>query len=215
MSTIRVLVADDHGVVRKGITFLLGQEKDIEIVAEAEDGRQAVQLAAELEPKVVIMDIAMPHLNGIDATAQIAREGRTGVIILSMYSDEEFLIRALTAGAKGYLLKDSAEADLVRAVRSVAAGRTFFSPAIAHMLLDDYVRRLQQERIQDSYDLLTDREKEVLQLLAQGKSNKEVAQVLSLSPHTVETHRTHFMQKLDLHNTAEIVIYAMRKKIIS
>jgi two-component system, NarL family, response regulator NreC len=157
----------------------------------------------------------MPHLNGIDAAAQISRDAKTGVIILSMYSDEEFLIRALTAGAKGYLLKDSAEADLVRAVRSVAAGRTFFSPAIAHMLLDDYVRRLQQEGIQDRYDLLTDREKEVLQLLAQGKSNKEAAQVLNLSPHTVETHRMHFMQKLELHNTAEIVIYAMRKKIIS
>jgi DNA-binding NarL/FixJ family response regulator len=132
-----------------------------------------------------------------------------------MYSDEEFLIRAMTAGAKGYLLKDSAEADLVRAVRAVAAGRTFFSPAITHMLLDDYVRRLQHEGIQDSYDLLTDREKEVLQLLAQGKSNKEAAQLLNLSTNTVETHRTRFMQKLGLHNTAEIVIYAMRKKIIS
>lgn len=215
MSSIRVLVADDHGVVRKGIAFLLSQEKDIELIGEAEDGRQAVQLAAEHVPNVVIMDIAMPHLNGIDAAAQITRSGHTGVIILSMYSDEEFLIRALTAGAKGYLLKDSAEADLVRAVRAVAGGRTFFSAAIAHTLLDDYVRRLQQEGIQDSYDLLTDREKEVLQLLAQGKSNKEVAQILNVSPNTVETHRMRFMQKLDLHNTAEIVIYAMRRKLIS
>jgi two-component system, NarL family, response regulator NreC len=213
---IRVLLADDHGVVRKGLRFLLAQEPDIEVVGEAEDGREAVRAAGALSPKIVIMDIAMPLLNGIDAAAQICKgEPRTGVVILSMYSDEEFIIRALTAGAKGYLLKDSAEPDLVRAVRSVASGKTFFSPSIAHMLIEDYMRRLQQEGLQDSYDLLTDREKEVLQLLAQGKSNKEVAALLNLSTHTVETHRTNFMQKLDLHNTAEIVIYAMRKKIIT
>ena len=213
---MRVLIADDHGVVRKGIAFLLSQEADIDVVGEAESGRDAVRLASELKPNVVIADIAMPHLNGIDAAGQITRaDPRIGVIILSMHSDEEFLVRALTAGAKGYLLKESAETDLVRAVRAVAGGRTYFSPAIAHTLLEDYVRRLQQEGVQDSYDLLTDREKEVLQLLAEGKSNKEVAQILNLSPHTVETHRTHFMQKLNLHNTAEIVIYAMRKKIIS
>jgi two-component system, NarL family, response regulator NreC len=213
---IRVLLADDHGVVRKGLRFLLAQEPDIEVVGEAEDGREAVRTAAAITPDVVIMDIAMPLLNGIDAAAQICKsDPRTGVVILSMYSDEEFIIRALTAGAKGYLLKDSAEPDVVRAVRSVAAGKTFFSPSIAHMLIEDYMRRLQQEGLQDSYDLLTDREKEILQLLAQGKSNKEVAALLNLSTHTVETHRTNFMQKLDLHNTAEIVIYAMRKKIIT
>jgi two-component system, NarL family, response regulator NreC len=138
-----------------------------------------------------------------------------GVIILSMYSDEEFLIRALNAGAKGYLLKDSAEPDLVRAVRSVAQGKTFFSPAIAQVLLEDYMRRLQQEGIQDSFGLLTEREREVLQLLAEGKSNKEAAAMLNVSLHTVETHRANFMQKLGLHNTAEIVVYAMRKRIIS
>jgi len=213
---IRVIVADDHGVVRKGVGFLLQQEGDIEIVGEAEDGREAVRLSAERRPNVVIIDIAMPQLNGIDAAAQITKANpATGVIILSMYSDEEFLLRALTAGAKGYLLKDSAEPDLVRAVRAVAQGKTFFSPDIAHTLLEDYMRRLQQEGLQDSYDLLTEREREVLQLLAAGKSNKEVAQMLHLSLHTVETHRTNFMQKLGLHNTAEIVIYAMRKKIIS
>jgi len=135
--------------------------------------------------------------------------------MLSMYSDEEFLIRALTAGAKGYLLKDSAEADVLRAVHAVAQGRTYFTPSIAHTLLEDYMRRLQQEGLQDRYDLLTDREREVLQLLAEGRSNKEVATLLGLSIHTVDTHRTNFMQKLSLHNTAEIVMYAMRKKIIS
>jgi DNA-binding NarL/FixJ family response regulator len=173
-------------------------------------------MTTELNPAVVIMDIAMPLLNGIDAASQICKTNpKIGVIILSMYSDEEYLIRALSAGAKGYLLKDSAEPDLVRAVRAVSHGKTFFSPAIAHTLLEDYVRRLQQEGLQDSYDLLTDREKEVLQLLAEGRSNKEVASLLNLSMHTVETHRTNFMQKLGLHNTAEIVIYAMRKKIIA
>jgi two-component system, NarL family, response regulator NreC len=215
MSRIRVLIADDHGVVRKGIAFLLSQEQDIECVGEAGDGREAVQLASQLKPNVVIMDIAMPNLNGIDAAALITREGRTNVIIVSMHSEEEFLLRALSAGAKGYLLKDSAETELIPAVRALAAGRTFFSRAIADMLLEDYVRRLHQAGVQDSYDLLTDREKEVLQLLAEGKSNKEAAQLLNVSPHTVETHRTRFMQKLDLHNTAEIVIYAMRKKIVS
>lgn len=213
---IRVIVADDHGVVRKGVRFLLQQESDIEVIAEAEDGREAVRLVNEKKPQVLIIDIAMPHLNGIDAAAQITKTTpTTSVIVLSMYSDEEFLIRALNAGAKGYLLKDSAEPDLVRAVRSVAQGKTFFSPDISHMLLEDYMRRLQQGGIQDSYDLLTEREREVLQLLAEGKSNKEAAQLLNVSLHTVETHRANFMQKLGLHNTAEIVIYAMRKRIIS
>jgi two-component system response regulator NreC len=213
---IRVLIADDHGVVRKGVRFLLQQERDIEIAGEAEDGREAVRLTKETSANVLIMDIAMPQLNGIDAAAQVSKTSpSTNVLILSMYSDEEYLIRALNAGARGYLLKDQAEADLVRAVRSVAAGRTFFSPDIAQMLLDEYVRRLQQEGVQDSYSLLTEREREVLQLLAEGKSNKETAQHLNLSLHTVETHRTNLMQKLGLHNTAEIVLYAVRKKIIS
>jgi DNA-binding NarL/FixJ family response regulator len=216
MSGIRVLLADDHGIVRKGLRFLLSQDPGIEIAGEAEDGREAVRLAGELQPHIVIMDIAMPQLNGLDAATQITKANpRTAVIILSMYSDEEFLIRALTVGAKGYLLKDSAEADVLRAVHAVAQGRTYFSPAIAHTLLEDYMRRLTQEGLQDRYDLLTDREREVLQLLAEGRSNKEVASILGLSVHTVDTHRTNFMQKLDLHNTAEIVIYAMRKKIIS
>jgi DNA-binding NarL/FixJ family response regulator len=162
------------------------------------------------------MDIAMPQLNGIDATAQIVKKNpRAGVIMLSMYSDETYLVRALGVGAKGYLLKDSTESDLVRAVQAVSQGRPFFSPTIAQTLLDDYMRRLRQENLQDSYDLLTDREKEVLQLLAEGKSNKEVATLLNLSLYTVETHRSHLMQKLNLHNTAEIVLYAVRKKIIS
>jgi DNA-binding NarL/FixJ family response regulator len=213
---IRVLLADDHGVVRKGLRFLLESERDLEVVGESSDGRQAVQDAEMLKPDVIVMDIAMPRLNGIEATSQIVkRSPDSSVIVLSMYSDEEYLVRALTAGAKGYLLKDSAESDLVAAVRSVSGGRPFFSPSIASTLLEDYVRQLQQRGLSDSYDLLSDREKEVLQLLAEGKTNKEVATVLNLSTHTVETHRTHLMQKLNLHNTAEIVLYAVRKKIIS
>lgn len=211
----RVLLADDHGVVRKGLRFLLESEPDLEVVGEAADGREAVRLAEDLEPNVVIMDIAMPRLNGIDATAQIVRHRPgTAVIILSMHSDEGYLVRTLAAGARGYLLKDSAEQDVVRAIHAVIQGRPFFSPEIAKALLEDYMRRLNQSGLTDSYDLLSDREKEVLHLLAEGKTNKEVAAILLLSTYTVETHRTHIMQKLNLHNTAELVLYAVRKKII-
>jgi len=216
MSPIRILVADDHGVVRKGLRLILERHDGFEVVGEAGDGREVVRLAEELSPNLVIMDVGMPQLNGIDATAQIThRTPQIGVIILSMHSDESYIVRALGAGAKGYLLKDSAEEDLVLAVRIVAQGRPFFSPKITQTLLDDYVRQLRQNGLQDSYDLLTAREKEVLQLLAEGKSNKEVAVILDLSVYTIETHRTNMMQKLNLHNTAEIVLYAVRKKIIS
>lgn len=216
MSTVRILVADDHGVVRKGLRLILERHDGLEVIGEAADGREAVRLAEQLRPDIVIMDVGMPQLNGIDATAQILhRDPRAGIIVLSMHSDEGYIVRALSAGAKGYLLKDSAEEDLVQAVRIVAQGRPFFSPRITQTLLDDYVRQLRQKGLQDSYDLLTDREKEVLQLIAEGKSNKEVATILDLSVYTVETHRTNLMQKLNLHNTAEIVLYAVRKKIIS
>ena len=216
MSKIRILVADDHGIVRKGLRFLLERQPGMEVVGEASEGREAVRLCEELKPNVVIMDVAMPQLNGIDATAQIVKHNPgIGIVILSMHADESYLVRALSAGAKGYLLKDSAEADLVRAVQVVAQGRPFFSPQITQSLLEDYVKTLQQRGLQDSYELLTDREREVLQLLAEGKSNKEVATILDLSTYTVETHRTNLMHKLNLHNTAEIVLYAVRKKIIA
>jgi two-component system response regulator NreC len=216
MSKIRILVADDHGIVRKGLRFLLERQEGMEVVGEASDGREAVQLSEELKPHVVIMDVAMPQLNGIDAAAQIIKSNpNTGVVMLSMYADESYLVRALGVGAKGYLLKDSAEVDIVRAVQVISQRRPFFSPQIAQSLLEDYVRTLQQKGLQDSYDLLTEREREVLQLLAEGKSNKEVATILDLSTYTVETHRTNLMHKLNLHNTAEIVLYAVRKKIIA
>jgi two-component system, NarL family, response regulator NreC len=216
MGKIRILLADDHGVVRRGLRLMLERHEGIEVVGEAADGREAVRLAEESGANLAIMDIGMPQLNGIEATAQITRrDPSVGVIILSMHSDEGYVVRALGAGAKGYLLKDSAEEDLIRAVRTVAQGRPFFSPKITQTLLEDYVRQLRDRGLQDSYDLLTGREKEVLQLLAEGKSNKEVATILDLSVYTVETHRTNLMQKLGLHNTAEIVLYAVRKKIIS
>ena len=196
--------------------LLFERVPDMTVAAEAADGREAVRLSAELQPEIVIMDIGMPLLNGLDATAQVVRQNpRTGVIVLSMYTDESYILRALDAGAKGYLLKDNADEDVERAVRSVAAGKPFFSPSIAHALLEDYLRLMRERRVTDSYDLLTEREREVLQLIAEGKSNKDAATLLSLSPYTIETHRTNLMQKLGLHNTAEIVLYAVRKAIIT
>lgn len=212
---LRILIADDHGIVRTGLKLLLDRIPEMEVVAEAADGREAVRLAQELRPDITIMDIGMPLLNGLDAAAQIVRENeRTGIIMLSMHTDEGYILRALDAGAKGYLLKDHADEDLEQAVRCVATGKPYFSPSIAQALLEDYVSLMRERRLKDSYDLLTEREREVLQLLAEGKSNKEVASVLGLSPYTVETHRTNLMQKLNLHNTAEIVLYAVRKAII-
>ncbi len=216
MGKIRILIVDDHGIVRKGLRLQLEQREQFEVLGEASDGREAVRMTEELAPDVVIMDIAMPNLNGIDAAAQmVKRNPDIKVIILSMHSDESYLTRALTAGVKGYLLKESADLDLLRAVQAVAQGKVFFSPAIANTLLEDYMRQMQQRGLKDSYELLTDREKEILQLLAEGKTNKEVATTLDLSTYTVETHRTHIMQKLNLHSSAEIVLYAVRKKIIS
>ena len=213
---IRILIADDHGIVRTGLKLLFERMTDITVVGEASNGREAVSLATQLRPDVVVMDVGMPLLNGLEATAQIVRWSEDiKVIILSMYTDESYVVRALEAGAKGYLLKDHADDDMERAVRSVMVGRPFFSPSIASALLNDHVRLLRERRVKDSYDLLTDREREVLQLLAEGKSNKEAAAVLHLSPYTVETHRTNLTQKLGLHNTAEIVLYAVRKGIIA
>jgi len=215
MKRIRVLLADDHGVVRKGLRSQL-QGEQFEVVGEAADGREAVQLADAQKPDVVVMDIAMPGLGGIEATTQIVkRNPKTGVVIFSMHSDDTYLARALAAGAKGYLLKDGEDLDLTRAIEAAALGKPFFSPAIANILVEDYMRQLQQRGLQDSYELLTDREKETLQLLAEGKSNKEIATILDLSLYTVETHRSNIMEKLDLHSAAEIILYAVRKKIIS
>ena len=213
---IRILIADDHGIVRTGLKLLLDRIPEMEVAGEAADGREAVRLAAELRPDIVIMDIAMPLLNDLQAAAQVIHENpRTGVIFLSMHTDESYIVKALDAAARGYLLKDNADEDMERAIRAVAAGKPYFSPAIAQAMLEDDVRLMRKRGVQDSYDLLTEREREILQLLGEGKSNKEAAAVLNLSPYTVETHRTNLMQKLGLHNTAEIVLYAVRKGIIT
>jgi len=212
---IRILLADDHGIVRAGLKLLLDRIEDMQVVGEAADGREAVRLAREVQPNVAILDIGMPLLNGLDATTQILKENpRIAVIILSMHSDGSYLVKALDAGARAYLLKDNADEFVERAIKSVMSGRPFFSPSIASALLEDYMSLMRKRGVQDSYDLLTEREREILQLLAEGKSNKEAAGVLNVSPYTVETHRTNMMQKLNLHNTAEIVLYAVRKGII-
>jgi two-component system response regulator NreC len=212
---LRVLLADDHGIVRRGLRSILETEPGLAVIAEAADGLEALKLCEEHKPDLLIVDVGMPKLNGIDVAARVQKQDRPPkVIILSMHSDESYIIRALGAGARAYLLKDATDEDLLPAVRAVAAGKPYFSPAVTAVLVEDYVRRLQSRGLTDSYHLLTDREKEVLQLLAEGRSNKEVANVLDLSLSTVETHRANLMQKLNLHNTAEVVLYAVRKGII-
>lgn len=213
---MRILLGDDHGIVRRGMRTLLDAEEDMEVVGEGADGLEVLKLAEELRPDVLLLDIAMPRLNGIDVAERAMKQNPSlKVLFLSMYADEAYVLRALSAGAKGYLLKDATDQDLVPALRTVAQGRPFFSPAISAMLLTDYMRHLQQRGQEDSYRLLTDREKEVLQLLAEGRTNKEVAAVLDVGISTIETHRANLMQKLSLHNTAEIVLYAVRKSLVS
>jgi DNA-binding NarL/FixJ family response regulator len=212
---LRVLLADDHSIVRRGLRSLIETEPDVKVVAEAGDGLEALKLAEEHQPDAVILDIAMPKLNGIEVAERVQKLPRPpSVLILSMHADESYIIRALAAGARAYLLKDATDEDLIPALRAVAAGRPFFSPSVTGVLIEDYVRQLQARGLTDSYHLLTDREREVLQLLAEGRSNKEVAALLDVGVSTVETHRANLMQKLNLHNTAEIVLYAVRKRII-
>ena len=213
---IRILLADDHNVMRKGLRLLLESESDFTVVGEAADGRQAVAKAEETKPDVAVLDIAMPNLSGIEAAQRIISEcPHTAVVILSMHSDEGYVLRALKAGAKGYLLKDSAEGDLIAAIRIVCQGKTFFSPEISKMLVEDYIREIRTRGVDDSYELLTSREREILQLSAEGRTNKEIAAALNLSPYTVETHRRNLLEKLDLHSAAELILYAVRKRVIS
>ena len=215
MGQIRILLADDHTIIRSGLRLLLEQQLDFKVVAEAANGLEAVHLAGQHHPQVVVLDIGMPQLNGIEATREIvAQEPQAQVVILSMHADEGYVLRALKAGARAYILKNAAEADLIRAVRTVSEGKSFFSPAISKMLLEDYVRQIREKEVEDSYDLLTTRERQILQLIAEGRSNKEVANLLDLSVYTVETHRGNILQKLNLHGVPELILYAVRKGII-
>lgn len=216
MKKVRIILADDHTVMRAGLRSLLERQPGLEVVGEAEDGRETVELACAHVPDVVVMDIAMPILNGVEATRRLIRQQPTiSVVILSMYSDESYVMRALEAGARAYLLKDSAVTDLIRAIEAVSQGKSFFSPKISRILAEEYVRALRQKGVADSYELLTPREREILQLLAEGKTNKEVATSLNISVYTAETHRGNILQKLNLHSSAELVLYAVRKGIIS
>jgi DNA-binding NarL/FixJ family response regulator len=211
MSTT-ILLADDHAILRQGLRRILESYPGFEVVAEAATGVQAVDLAREFQPDVAILDVAMPELNGLEATAQILkRVPRTAVLILSMYNDARYVSRALRAGARGYLLKDSVEEDLVKAIQLACQGKTFFSPAVASLV--EFAPG-SAPTVEDRYELLTGRERQVYQLLAEGKSNKDAANLLNLSLHTVETHRTRIMEKLDVHSPAELVLSAVRRGLV-
>jgi two-component system, NarL family, response regulator NreC len=213
---VRIMLADDHNVMRRGLRLLLERQPGFTVISEVSDGRQAVEQAQAMKPDVVVLDIAMPNLSGIEAADRISQMlPRTAIVILSMHADEAYVLRALKAGARGYLLKDSAESDLIQAIKAASEGKAFFSPEISRILAEDYVREMGRRGAEDSYQLLTPRERELLQLLAEGKSNKDIAVLLNLSLYTVETHRRNIQEKLNLHSLAELILYAVRKGIIS
>jgi two-component system response regulator NreC len=215
MEKLRVLLVDDHTVVRHGLRRILSSDEQIEIVGEAGDGRAAVELAQRVQPHVVVMDVALPELNGIEATRQLGKRApNVHVLMLTMHADDVYVRQALKAGARGYLLKDSEDLDLIKAVKAVGAGGSFFSPAVSRVVLSGYLGDRPVSEADDPLGRLTDREREVLQLIAEGKTNKEIAVALSLSVNTVETHRKHLMEKLDLHNTAELVRFAIRERLV-
>jgi two-component system response regulator NreC len=212
---IRIILADDHAIIRRGLRLVLQEHPDFEVIGEAGDGREAISLAESLNPDVVVLDVSMRGLNGIEAARQIsAKQPRIGLVVLSMHSDEAYVLRALKAGVRAYLLKESPESDFIAAIRCVTEGKAFFSPAVSRTLAEDYVRQSQEKNVEDSYDLLTVREREILQLIAEGKSNKDVASILNLSVYTVETHRSNVMTKLNLHSIPELILYAVRKGIV-
>jgi len=213
---IKIILADDHAAMRHGLRLVLEQEQDFEVAGEVSDGRAAVSLAETVKPDVAVLDITMPNLNGIEAARHItAKQPGVSIVVLSMHADESFVLRALKAGARGYVLKESAEGDLINAIRLVSEGKSFFSPTVSRMLVQDYVRQMQDKDIEDSYELLTTRERELLQLIAEGKSNKDIANMLNLSLYTVETHRSNILSKLNLHTIPELILYAVRKGVIS
>lgn len=215
MST-RILLADDHTLMRQGLRHILESREEFDIVAEASSGIEAIEAARQHKPDVAVIDVAMKEMNGIEATSQILKYSpNTAVLILSMYSDERYVLRAVKAGARGYLLKNSAGDELIEAIHAVEKGQAFFSPAVAEIFHDGLARLKDLHSAQDRFDLLTDRERQIYQLLAEGNSNKDIANRLNLSLHTVETHRWRIMEKLDLHSTAELVLSAVRRGVVS
>ncbi|MCD4786826.1 MAG: response regulator transcription factor [Desulfobacterales bacterium] len=217
MDKTRVLLAEDHTIVRKGLRSLLDKETGIKVVGEAEDGREAIAKAEELHPDVVVMDIAMPRLNGLEATRQIKKRfPDMKILILTMHTNEEYVLQTLNAGASGYLVKKAAPAELISAINAVHKGDSFLSPSISRTVIDEYIRRSKEiSEGAEGFEQLTVREREVLQLIAEGHKTREIAELLYISIKTVETHRAHIMNKLDIHSTAELTRYAIRKGIIS
>jgi len=215
-SRVRIMIADDHPLVRSGLRALLERDGEFQVIAEAADGYEAIDLAVLHKPDVILLDVGMPRLSGPDAAQSISQKlPAVRIVMLSMHSDEAYVLRALKAGARGYLLKASPEADVIAAIRAVAAGNAYFSPSITKLLVEEYVVEARRRGVEDSYDLLSTREKEILQLLASGKTNREIAELLFISVATVETHRNNVFQKLHLHNLAELILYAVRKGLIS
>jgi two-component system response regulator NreC len=213
---VRILIADDHAIIRRGLRALLAHEPGFDVIAEASDGREAVDLAERERPQVAILDISMPLLNGLEAARQLsAKFEEMRLIMLTVHADESYLLNSLKAGARGYVLKSSSEFEIVEAVRAVSQGKAYFSPKVSRMLADEYMRHLEDKHVEDSYDLLTGRERQILQLLAEGQSNKDVAAILDLSPTTVICHRQHIFQKLDFHTLADLILYAIRKGVIA
>jgi two-component system response regulator NreC len=216
VSKIRILLADDHAILRAGLVRLLGEEQDIEVVGEAENGREAVQKVQELHPDIVLMDIGMPVMNGMEATKQIKkRDQDVKILVLTMHDNEEYLFQVLQAGASGYVLKKAADSDLVNAIHVVSRGDCFLYPSAAKMVVEDYLEKLKHgQEPTSSFDTLTDREREILTLVAEGHTNREIAESLFISVKTVETHKANIMEKLNLHKRAELVRYAIRKGML-
>jgi two-component system, NarL family, response regulator NreC len=215
LGKIRVLLADDHTILRAGLKMMLNAQPDIEAVGEASDGKQAISEAGRLSPDVVIMDITMPECSGIEATRQIKRMlPEVRVLVLTMHENEEYLFQTLRAGAAGYMLKEAADTDLISAIRVVSSGRFYLSPSAQSMLMSDYLQRVHTGEERDSYGALTEREREILKLVAEGYTNSQIGERLFISPKTVDTHRTHIMDKLNLHSRAELVKYAMRRGLL-
>jgi DNA-binding NarL/FixJ family response regulator len=211
----RILIVDDHPLVRSGLRSLLERTDEFRVVGEAADGYEAIELATLHAPDVILLDLAMPRLSGTDAAQYIHEKlPAAGIVIVSMHADESYVLKALKSGVRGYLLKASLESEILAAIRAVAKGQAYFSPAITGMLVDEYVTEMRRRGVGDSYDLLTLREKEILRLLVSGKSNREISALLNVSVPTVETHRNNVFQKLHIHSLPELILYAVRKGLV-